>query len=288
MCRPLQTTIKGSYSLLNSNNENEPAGFVFAFQSKKVSPIWGEYLEAVNPKQGTAHVVCKHCKQVFHHPNHDTHRSVSFMHKHLASCHKYKRTQHEVARQRRLAEGSSNSPALDLLDSLFEPQRGPMTNERLTEQVLRIIIAGNLSFSQAENPKLVNLLHDAFPTCKPPSRHAIADRLRTSTFNSKEKLREQLAQLESKVSLCVDAWRSRGNVEFLGMFSFFVTGGMICESALPLLLLHFELSLMITAITGHYIDHNWNLCKPLLGFEKFEGRHTGVNGYHHIQTPEGV
>lgn len=93
-----------------------------------------------------------------------------------------------------------------------------MTNDRLCERVLRVIVAGNLSFSQAENPELRSLLAEGFPDCDLPSRRAIADRLKSEAKLARSTLKDRLAEVDSKVSLALDAWHSKvGNMEFLGM-----------------------------------------------------------------------
>jgi len=91
-----------------------------------------------------------------------------------------------------------------------------MTRDRVKEKVLRIIIAGNLPFSFAENGELVDLLKDAYPDCPPPSRKAIVDYLKSKATLTRLEMKEKLAQLDSKVSIALDIWTTRTNVAFLG------------------------------------------------------------------------
>jgi len=93
-----------------------------------------------------------------------------------------------------------------------------MTSDKLCQQVLHIILAGNLSFSQAENPELIALLRNAYPNVNIPNRRSVTNELNEQTSNAKEKLKDQLATVESKISLALDVWSTRTNHSFLGMF----------------------------------------------------------------------
>jgi len=95
-----------------------------------------------------------------------------------------------------------------------------MTTDRLCESVLRILIVGNLSFGQAENPKLVELLKEAFPQCNTPNRKSVAKRSKKEAGLARTGLIEWCEAIDSKVSLALDGWHSKvGNMEFLGTSS---------------------------------------------------------------------
>jgi len=146
------------------------------------------------------------------HPNRDGHKSTTNMKKHLKMCSKYKAVQR--------TNGSDNR--VDLLGELFLdiPRRRPvMTSELLREKALRIVIAGNQSFSQVENPEFVDLLKDAYPDCTPPSRRAVTDLLHSSAQQARNEIAQRLSELDSKVSLALDLWSTRHNLAFLGMSS---------------------------------------------------------------------
>ena len=111
------------------SNEQNCDGFKFAFETAKKSPAWQEFLEGVEPKLGTPHIVCKHCKFNMPHPNRDGHKSTTNMKKHLKMCSKYKAVQ--------LSNGSDNR--VDLLGELFLDipcHRPVMTGELLREKAL--------------------------------------------------------------------------------------------------------------------------------------------------------
>jgi hypothetical protein len=94
-----------------------------------------------------------------------------------------------------------------------------MTNERLAESVLHIIIAGNLSFSFAENKEFTDLLKHAYPMCKAPNRKGVRALLKDKAASAIEEIKETLGELDSKVSLALDAWTGRNNMPFLGTIS---------------------------------------------------------------------
>jgi len=91
-----------------------------------------------------------------------------------------------------------------------------MSHATLVEFVLNIIIAGDISFSFAENPAFVKLLRVCFPNLPPPSRHAVAARLMQDAAMAKDELKEYFTGLDAKVSLALDGWNSRNNRDFLG------------------------------------------------------------------------
>jgi hypothetical protein len=104
-----------------------------------------------------------------------------------------------------------------MFKDFFAAQRKPMTTDRLCESVLQILIVGNLSFNQAENPKLVALLKEAFPQCNTPNRKSVFKRLKKEAGLAKTGLVERCQAIDSKVSLALDGWHSKvGNMEFLG------------------------------------------------------------------------
>jgi hypothetical protein len=125
------------------------------------------------------------------------------MKSHLDGCVKYKRAERE---RRRDAE--SSEPHLGFfcdVEAADSPTRGPMTDDKLCEQVLRIITEGNLPFSFAENRQFVKLLKHAYSGVKIPNRRSAAAKLKNNVTKEKEKLRACFAELDSRISLALDA-----------------------------------------------------------------------------------
>jgi len=133
------------------------------------------------------------------------------MRKHLDGCTKYKMVECE--------NQSGQDLFADFFSSAGRPTLGLMTDDKLCEQVLRIITEGNLSFSQAENVELTALLKHAYPGVSIPNRHSVTVRLESNVTTAKEDLKTQLKELDSKISLALDVWTTRNNIAFLGMFT---------------------------------------------------------------------
>ena len=117
-------------------------------------------------------------------------------------CIKYKTARLEAQRE------TNNSHDLfhNFFDIQYLPTSGLMNSDRFCDQILQIVIAGNLSFSQAENPELVALLKNAYPTCKIPNHHLIAAQLKVVAKEEQQRLKLMLKENDFKVSLALDAW----------------------------------------------------------------------------------
>ena len=183
-------------------------------EKSRNSPYWEHHIDCIDPKAGLAYVLCKHCHTKTAHPSHTVKKNTSGMKSHLEGCLKYKLAE----RERRRDEGSSDAfsgffreaPASD------SPTRGVMSAEKLCEQVLRIITEGNLSFSFAENDEFVALLKHAYSDVNTPNRRSVVTKLKNNVGKEKERLKKCFAELDSKVSLALDAWTTRNNIAFLG------------------------------------------------------------------------
>jgi hypothetical protein len=99
----------------------------------------------------------------------------------------------------------------------FNEARPIMTTSRLQEQVLRIVIAGNLSFYFAENEEFKVLLKDAYPDCSPPTRKGLVDLLVVKADEARAAIADIVQQLDSKIHLAIDCWTSRMNIGYMSM-----------------------------------------------------------------------
>ena len=154
--------------------------------------------------------MCKPGKWLVRHPNHDEHKSTGHMKRHFLRCQKY-------IHSKRNSEGSSN---LNQLPSILQNNRQTRiaTSEDLEERVLQIIIAGNLSFAQAENPRLRDLVREGWPNLNMPNRHSIALRLKKEAQLIRDALQCRFDDVDSKVSLSLDGWSARiGHMSFIGI-----------------------------------------------------------------------
>jgi hypothetical protein len=187
--------------------QNEPAHFKFSWESnvKKQSLAWVESIECVDSNKGTAHLMYRHCKWTMSHPSHDRNKNTSTFIKHLDDCIKYKVTIRDAKNGK------------EQHDAIFS-KHAAMTPAKLTEYVLRIIIAGDLSLSFAQNPALRMFLKISHPALPAPTRLGVTKYLMNAASDAKIKLCTEFEKLDSKVSLALDCWNSCNNKDFLGMY----------------------------------------------------------------------
>jgi hypothetical protein len=181
-----------------------PKGFKFAFETAKFSETWKEFAEGVNCKDGSPGLMCNHCSKVVLHPNRTADKSPSSLGKHLDHCPCYKQ--------------KKGNALTDYLTEWINEGSIPrvMTTDCLQEQVLRIIIAGNLPFYFAENKEFKSLLKDAYPFCNPPTRKGLADLLADKAQEGRAAFHEVAATLDCKIHLALDCWSTRTNIGYLG------------------------------------------------------------------------
>jgi hypothetical protein len=128
------------------------------------------------------------------------------MKRHLETCVEFKKS----------AKREARTEAEVQRDIRFT-QRYTMSPQSLLDHVLRIIIAGDLSFRFASNIPFVEFVKICYPNLQPPSRFAIANRLTTSAQEMKYTLAAYFMGLNAKVSIALDSWNSRNNKDYLGI-----------------------------------------------------------------------
>jgi hypothetical protein len=97
-----------------------------------------------------------------------------------------------------------------------------ITKDNIKEAVLRFFISGNIPFNQAENPyfqQIVEWIHieDGKPVSV--SRKTVRSHLKEQAKVAIVDLKATLNDIDSKISLALDCWSSRGLYSFMGMFS---------------------------------------------------------------------
>jgi hypothetical protein len=93
-----------------------------------------------------------------------------------------------------------------------------MTSEKLCERLLRVAIAGNMSFRAATNPEMIELLSEAWPEIDMPNRRGLKNCLMKLAVHGKSDLKERLLLNESKISIACDGWKSSNNINFMGTY----------------------------------------------------------------------
>jgi len=181
-------------------------------------------MEVVNQQLGTPHQVCKYCQYISKHNNLLNGKTPKNLKEHLERCTKYKAWRRANPSDDLEDEHLDHNASENIFENFLTlspeilPTRGAMTSTKLCEQVLRIIAAGNLSFSFAENPEFIALLRHAYPDCTCPNRRSVAKALKRLAKDERVALKEELTNNDSKVSVALDAWTSSNNIAFLGIF----------------------------------------------------------------------
>ena len=156
-------------------------------------------------------VVCKHYNKEMQHP----HRTVGGPTTSL-SCHL-----NEFCKARRNNLGPMDSFIANTM-SVDVPSE--ISNEYITELVLKFLISGNISFKQADNEYLQQIIglikfgiSDTPAQC--PSRRVVQSRLTSYAGDAFNNLHDLLLANDSKISLGLDCWSSRSNHGFMGTVS---------------------------------------------------------------------
>lgn len=134
------------------------------------------------------------------------------MGRHLLKCHRY-----QLSLKDSDADHPGTDPSLDHFFTPADPRSKPvMTEGRIKDKVLRIIVSGNLPFSFAENAEFVDLLKDAYPRLSAPTRKSLVNYLGSKATLTKEEVKQRATKSHSKVSLAMDIWTTRTHLAFLG------------------------------------------------------------------------
>ena len=133
--------------------------------------------------------------------------------KHLGMCRKFRSNVNE----------NDTANVLNLLQNVNFLRREHlltddiMITSKLCEQILRIVASVNLSFSFAENPEFVALLQHAYSQCVFSNRRTLADKLEFNAERERERFKNELSDIDSKVSLALNCWSSRNHYSYLSM-----------------------------------------------------------------------
>lgn len=125
---------------------------------------------------------------------------------------------------------------------------GRFTKEQLEQHLLETITSLRLPFQIVEHPpfqRLLDLVHSRSQALELPSAKTLRRRLRDAVVDEQESQLKDLPP-DAKISLALDCWTSPFQQAFM-------------------------------AITGYFIDREWNYRELLLGFEPLHGTHSGAN-----------
>jgi hypothetical protein len=99
------------------------------------------------------------------------------------------------------------------------PPREKVTAAMVRAEVLKFFITGNVPFAQADNEHLKTLVHWIKTIDEQEvviSRKIVRNLLINGSKETREDLRLLFKNLDSKVSLALDAWSSHNEYSFLG------------------------------------------------------------------------
>ncbi|OQD74460.1 hypothetical protein PENANT_c174G02644 [Penicillium antarcticum] len=139
--------------------------------------------------------------------------------------------------------------AVQFLSIQAERRPAPTFTQQIWEQkILNLITVSHLPFLFVEHQEFHDLLSYARLAPIPPSvpsRKVIRDRLRGFVIEQQQETLQQLPS-SAKMSIALDCWTSPFQQAFM-------------------------------AITGYFLDQEWEYREVLLGFKPISGSHTGVN-----------
>lgn len=125
----------------------------------------------------------------------------------------------------------------------------PITNakqEKLDDQILRIIVKDDLPFSIVESVEFRKFISILNPSYEPPSRETLSNSLISKLYDVTLLVVQNDVSGASYVNLTTDGWTSLKNENYF-------------------------------AVTAHFIDKNCHMKSYLLSCLKFTGKHTSEN-----------
>ncbi|KAJ5764738.1 hypothetical protein N7520_004297 [Penicillium odoratum] len=147
----------------------------------------------------------------------------------------------------------TRKPVTQRIDQLLKhmptiPRHQPFSQERLVKAILDFISTAHLPFRIVEHTQfkdLVEIIQQAHSKIDIPSARSIRRYLESAVRSDQKGVLKRLPD-GSRLSLALDCWTSPFQQAFM-------------------------------AITGYFLDQDWNYCEVLLGFEHLHGSHTGEN-----------
>ena len=195
---------------------------------KLKSEIWNDFDPEYNGNK-LKEATCKHCKKVFVATRES---GTSHCLRHLLVC-------------------EEKAKVSDFLDSMkaMDPNKAENWKydpEKAHWDLVRMIVLHELPFRIVEYVGFRQFVTSLNPTFELVSRATIREDCVDLYKEIKMKLKESLADLNSRVSLTSDLWTSSQVVSYM-------------------------------CITCHYLDAKWNLKKKVIWFSQVETPHDGVN-----------
>ncbi|KAJ5413633.1 hypothetical protein N7509_000260 [Penicillium cosmopolitanum] len=210
------------------------------FEDKRgaqTAECWKHFHQVAAISDGEPRVMCKTCDHTLTNPA-DGHRGTSSMNKHYQGSVKCrKKTPHSKDIRKLIQKGAH-----------LAPQKSVFTNDAWIERILIFLSSLQLPFQLVEHPQfraLVETIRLAPSMPEIPTSITIRRRLQVIVKERQQGLLQTLPE-GGKLSIALDSWTSPFRQAFM-------------------------------AVTGYFIEHDWNYREILLGFEPVHGSHTGIN-----------
>jgi len=189
--------------------------------------LWAEFHECIHIREFTVHVRCKHCPQLYQHPNTigkaaeaGTTRSLS---RHLSNCPIYSKQKSQPSMDRFMQQRDDGQTSFN-----------SFSNDKMIDKALKFFISGNIAFNQADNPYFQELVCHGITkrTGTAINRKSLREHLKTVGTAAKESLLVTLMENDSKISLALDCWTSANGHAFLGTISVAYISALYCLNLL--------------------------------------------------------
>ncbi|OQD77362.1 hypothetical protein PENANT_c110G10938 [Penicillium antarcticum] len=216
------------------------------WDAKHQSSTWDAFHQVTHSSDGAAKVMCKRCGQILEHPNfaritkdgNKQRQGTSTMKNHLISAGCVRASLGERSNITRFLQ-PKNMPIAD-----------GFSQEKWERELLTLLTVARLPFRLIEHPtfhRLVQMAQSAPKIPEIPSAKTIRRRLQSSVQQQQQQ-EDILRTLpdDTKISIALDCWTSPFTQAFM-------------------------------AITGYFIDKDWQYREVLLGFEPLHGSHSGAN-----------
>jgi hypothetical protein len=223
------------------------------WDGKKKSDLWENFEQVAHEKTGEPKVMCKHCFSTLAHPGHKR-AGTSALKTHLkgGACRLDKKRRGTpidqlmrdiVSLKYHIVERVITN--INLIQPTTLTKKG-FSQDLLQQRILNFITTARLPFRIVEHREfkdLVEVIQLAQTKIDIPSARTMRRLLDTTV---QEKQRGVLSKLPigSHLSIALDCWTSPFSQAFM-------------------------------AITGYFLDQDWNYCEVLLGFEHLHGSHSG-------------
>ncbi|KAJ5685107.1 hypothetical protein N7536_007726 [Penicillium majusculum] len=206
------------------------------FDGKRQASAWDHFHQVAAIHDGSPKVMCKSCDHVLAHPA-DRHRGTSTMNRHHSQAAACQKGKRISQDIRKIISNGVNLPS----------RKKVFSQQAWMERLTTFIVASRLPFMLVEHPEfraLIEMAHLAPAVPEIPTGKTIRRHIQETVKQRQDSLLQLLPE-GAKLSIALDCWTSPFRQAFM-------------------------------AVTGYFLDQEWNYREILLGFEPLHGSHTGA------------